>query len=197
MHGSELGAQIRAELEQIMPLVSRFTGLPTRWSGKVEMIEDAGFLGQKRFSCDILISAAVAGQPERWSTLIHEALHSVSAGYVRSDFLAIPGWEEGVIECLQRRMRPDILAELGIALPPSFFVFRETGHPYNAYIAALERIRLVLPVTREQFYVRLLATPIADRPVSVLDQIRRLPPEEQRGALMTFSASGATLKRRL
>ena len=197
MQGSELEAQVRAEIEQIMPLVSSLTGLPARWSGRIEIVPSAGFLGQKRFSCDILISESIAGQPVRWSTFIHESLHAVSAGYIREDFLAFPGWEEGVIEHLQRLLRPEILSRLGIVMPASVFAFREASHPYNAYIAALENIRSALTVSEVQFYRRLLATPIADRPASVFNQIRQLPNERQRNALAILSASNAALRIRL
>ena len=197
MQGSEREAQVRAELEQIMPVVSRLTGLPSQWSGRVELVTEADFLGQKRFSCDIFILQAVASQPERWSTLIHEALHAISAGYIRNDFLTLPGWEEGTVEQLQRLLRPQILSQLGIAVPESAFAFREINHPYNAYISALEKIRTVLRVSEVQFYQSLLATPIAGRPASVFSQVRRLPHEKQRDAFAVLSASNATLRVRL
>ena len=197
MQGSDLTTQVRAELQQIMPVVSELTGLPTRWSGRVEIVTSADFLGQKRFSCDILISDTVVNQPERWSTLLHEALHAVSTGYIRDDFLTLPGWEEGAVEQLQRLLRPEIISHLGIALPESVFAFREINHPYNAYISALEKIRIVLRVSEVQFYQRLLATPIAGRPASVFRQVRQLPHEKQRDAFAAFSASNATLRVRL
>ncbi len=57
MQGSDLEAPLRAELETIMPLVSALTGLPTRWSGVVELVDTTEFKGKKRFSCDIQIAA--------------------------------------------------------------------------------------------------------------------------------------------
>lgn len=197
MQGSDLEAQIRGEIQQIMPLVSALTGLPTRWSGRVELVENAGFLGQKRFSCDIIILQSLAGQPGRWSTLIHEALHAASAGYVREDFLALPGWEEGVVEKLQRLLRPAILSSLGVFVSEETFTFREVSHPYNAYIEVLEKIRAALSVSEVQFYQRLLTTPIAGRPALIFSQIRSLPSEVQRAALAILSASNATLRTRL
>lgn len=77
MQGRDREAQVRAELPQIMPIVS-----------------------------------SLAGQPDRWLTLIHEALHTVSTGYVRKDFSALPGWEEDIVEHLQRLFRPAILLHL-------------------------------------------------------------------------------------
>lgn len=100
MQGSDLTARTRAELEAIMPLVSALTGLPTRWSGMVELVADAGFKGKKRFACDVQLNAALASEDARWTTLIHESLHAVSAGYSLLDYQDLPGWEEGVVERL-------------------------------------------------------------------------------------------------
>src|SRR5579862_3523590 len=112
MHMDNLAEQIRAELESILPLVEELTGLVSRWSGVVELVSDAEFRGKKRFSCLIQIDIDVARQQSRWTTLIHEALHCVSAGYIASDYREYPGWEEGVVEQMQRLIRPQILARL-------------------------------------------------------------------------------------
>ena len=197
MQGRDLEAQVRVELEQIMPIVSTLTGLPARWSGRVELVENVGFLGQKRFSCDILIRKSLAGQPDRWPTLIHEALHAASTGYVRRDFLELPGWEEGVVEHLQRLFRPAILSHLGVLVSEAIFKTRESNHAYNPYIKMLEKIRAALPVSEVQFYQQLLATPIAGRPASIFKQIRSLPGETQRDALTIYSAASATLRTHL
>ena len=197
MHGSDLTAQVRAELEQIMPLLSAYTGLPTRWSGVVELVPDAGFLGQKRFSCDVLLRQPLAESPERWRTLIHEGLHAHFAGYFRAAFLGFPGWEEGVVERLQRIYRPNIHSNLGVDVSEEVFVQAEANHAHNAYIAALENLRSMLAASEVQFYQELLATPIAERPLSVLRSIRRLPAARQREAIAVFSSANAVLKVRL
>ncbi len=106
MQGSDPSAQVRAELEQIMPVVSQLTGLPARWSGRVELVTEADFKGKKRFGCDIQIATELAEQDARWATLIHESLHCHSAGYNGVDFRTYRGWEEGVVEQLQRLLRP-------------------------------------------------------------------------------------------
>src|SRR5579864_3196786 len=95
-------AQIGEELERILVVVSELTGLPSNWSGRVELPPDADFKGKKRFSCDILIRDELAREPIRWSTLIHEALYCFSAGYRRDDYHMYRGWEEAVVEQQQR-----------------------------------------------------------------------------------------------
>ena len=60
---------------------------------------------------------ALAGQDERWMTLLHEVLHSVSVGFARDDYGQGPGWEEGVVEQMQRLLRPQALARLSASVP--------------------------------------------------------------------------------
>lgn len=195
MQGSDPEVQVRAELEQIMPLVSTLTGLPTRWSGVVEIVETTEFKGKKRFSCDIQIQASLARQEARWSTLIHESLHAHSTGYNGSDYRLYRGWEEGVVEGLQRLLRPAILFHLGVVVPQADLLEADRQHPFNDRVQALEAIRQWLAVAEIVFYNQLLATPIARRPGETLAQIRRLPMPQQRDALYTYSASNAVLKK--
>ena len=72
----------------------------------------ADFKGKKRFSCDIQIQEALAKTEARWTTLIHESLHTFSSGYLREDYQAYRGWEEGVVEQLQRLLRFEVFHRL-------------------------------------------------------------------------------------
>ena len=142
-----LQTQITGELEQIRLAVEQMTGLPSRWSGTLELVPDADFKGKKPFRCDVLIHADLAGQPYRWTTLIHEMLHSVSAGYARDDYQDLQGWEEGVVEQIQRFLRPRILVQLRVSVEEETAdAFRqiEEGHAYNDFIAAIERLRVLV-----------------------------------------------------
>jgi len=195
MHGSDLEAQVRAELEQIMPLVSALTGLPARWSGVVELIETLEFKGKKRFTCDIQIQASLARQDIRWTTLIHESLHTHSAGYNGSDYRLHRGWEEGVVESLQRLSRLEIFSGLRVVVSEADLLEADRQHPFNDRIQALEAIRQCLAVPETAFYQQLLAIPIAQRPVEILGSIRRLPLPRQRDALYIYSASNTVLKK--
>ncbi len=194
MHGSDPEAQVRAELEQIMPLVSALTGLPARWSGVVELVEGANFKGKKHHTCSIQLASGLASQEARWTTLIHESLHAVSAGYSLTAYQSVPGWEEGVVEQLQRLLRGDILAHMGIAIPSTVLADLDARHRYNVYIRALEAVRSSRGTSETQFYLSLLATPLADRPTKMLMEARRLPAWQRRDALEAVSVSNATLK---
>src|SRR5579864_1594585 len=132
----DMETQIRDELQSILTIVSDITKLPSRWSGRVELVPNADFKGKKRFQCDIQIDADLAARDARWSTLIHEILHSVSAGYTPDDFQTYRGWEEGVVEQLQRLIRPEVMALLNVSVPEEVFSASEQFHQFNRYIAA-------------------------------------------------------------
>ena len=76
-----LQAQITNEIGRMVPIVEELTGLPSRWNGTVEIVPLTDFFGKKLFSCSIQIADTAAASEARWRTLIHELLHSVSAGY--------------------------------------------------------------------------------------------------------------------
>ncbi len=167
----EHAERLLRELEAVVTELGKLTGLPSRWSGRVELVPNADFKGQKRPICDIRIDSALAAQDERWSTLIHEALHSFSAGYSSTDFRNFRGWEEGVVEQLQRLYRPTILQRLGVGLEESVFYPNEREHQFNLYIAALETLRVYVdnPFSEEfDFYHDLLSLPIRERPSHVV-----------------------------
>ena len=56
----DLEARTQQELTGIVSLLTELTGLPSRWSGRVELVPDAEFKGRKRQMCDIQIDAALA-----------------------------------------------------------------------------------------------------------------------------------------
>lgn len=198
---NSIEGQIQEEIRQILEVVEERTGLPSRWNGHVELVLDADFKGKKRFSCDILIHASLAQQDSRWSTLIHEALHAVSVGYQREDYQQFRGWEEGVVEKLQRLMRPAILTTLGVTIPEERFQASEATHLYNVYIRALEEIRLALeaevgPDDEQTFYIALLSTPLRDRPGYVLGLGYQRIALPRASFIRAFSAANAILTRR-
>ncbi len=194
----EREAQVRAELQSIVAVLQELTGLPSRWSGRVEMVPRADFKGKKRFICDIQIDAALAEQDARWSTLIHEALHSLSVGYVGTDYRAFRGWEEGVVEQLQRQWRQQVLASLGIVTAVG--TFRDSERPYGSFIEALETMQRSLEASAEagdavSFYVDLLKHPIRDRPGVVLAAGYTLPITQRAQFIKSFSVANAVLTR--
>ena len=191
-----LHAQIADEVRRIVAVVEVLTQRKSRWSGHIELVESADFKGKKPFRCDILLNAFLATQLERWSTLIHEVLHTVSAGYVRDDYQDFQGWEEGVIEQLQRLFRPSILSRLQINIDESIFLFIEEDHAYNKFIAALEQLRMTVGKDQEDFYILLLQTPIRDRPALMLNLGSHLQGSARRQFIVNFSAANAALRTR-
>ena len=55
-----LHAQVTEEVRRIIDIVEDLTSLQSRWSGKVELVENADFKGKKPFRCDILLNALLA-----------------------------------------------------------------------------------------------------------------------------------------
>ena len=185
------------ELEQLAPILTELTGLPSRWNGQVELGQEEWFRGKKLFSCGIVIQAHLVNQETRWRTLIHESLHSRSAGYNSADYNALIGWEEGVVEQTQRLLRPAVLARIGVQVEEAVFREVEAAHVYNRYVDALEDLRRSLAIGQEQqmgFYMNLLATPIRDRAAFVYSLGSSLVGADRLRFLSLFSAASDRLR---
>jgi hypothetical protein len=172
------------------------TGLHSNWNGLVELVPNANFRGKKPFTCEILIDEALVNEEVRWRTLIHEALHAFSTGYTQIDFMANRGWEEGVVEQLQRIIRASVLSHLGVSVDHALFIAIEEEHAFNIYIDALESIRGVLEIEAEPFYLSLLKTPIKNRYSSLIALSRSMETMKQYAALAVLSKSNVILTRR-
>lgn len=83
--------------------------------------------------------------------LIHELLHSFSK-ITPESYQTFTGYEEGVVEKLAYRFTEAITGK-----PDQF----KTG--YGRYIKVLEGARELLEMGEEEFYTRLLQTPLEDR----------------------------------
>ena len=178
-------------------ILSALLGRPSRWSGTLRLTADPDIHGAKPFGCDIVLNEKLIGDDARWRTLIHEMLHTFSAGYQVHDYQAFRGWEEGVVEFLQRLLRPAVLAQVAPTVNEEVFLRTEADHIYNDYIAALETLRKALKREESLFYFRLLATPIRDRPAAILSQGRSLVREEDAAFVRLFSMCDAALKKRI
>ncbi len=186
--------RIRQELHDILQVLSEITSLPSNWSGTVHLVGDAGFKGQKPFNCDILLDAALVSDGLRWRTLLHEALHALSRGYVREDFENFRGWEEGPVEKLQRLLRPVVLTRLGITVDESMFRAADERHLYNRYLAVLEELQRATGIPERQFYVDLLSTPIKDRSMGIYVLSSQMPRKQRQAFLLIFSKANSVLK---
>lgn len=187
--------QLHADLELLKPLLEELTGLVSRWNGNVVMVPNAVFKGLKPYACDIRIGDRFLTEDERWTTLPHELLHSLSVGYNRIDFENNVGWEEGVVEKLQRLLRSQILLRLSVNIDPELLLRLDTGHPFNRYIEALEQIRNALATEELPFYLKLLQTPIRERYSSLLQQAMQLSAPQRLQALTTLSSANQILTR--
>lgn len=189
-----LTTQIHGELTRIVPIISELTGLLSHWNERVELVEGARYRGMKAFECDIRIRAALAHEEVRWRTLLHELLHASSVGFNGPDFRRYVGWEEGVVEQLQRLIRPTVLAALTVIVSEGVFARDEATHADNPYIAALENVRAAVSLEPLPFYIGLLSTPIRDR----FDYTLRLGgipgTPKRRRVVAALSAANAILK---
>ena len=190
----DLEARTQNELTDVILILTELTGLPSRWSGRIELVPNAEFKGRKRQMCDIQIDAALAAQDERWPILIHEALHSISAEYRGTDFQTMPGWEEGVVEYLQRHFCPVIFNRLGIPIALTDFALREQRHQYNKYIKQLDLLRQALDYDEPQFFLDLLKVSIRERPGFIFGQGNLLLDQERVRFVRLFSSANSVLK---
>jgi len=192
---NEAEIQVQQELVSLVEVLGELTGLTSRWSGEVELSQDPRASGRKPFSCRIVLNERLADQPVRWRTLIHEALHSFSAGYNMTDYQACLGWEEGVIEQTQRLLRPVVLERLGLQIDDSIFMSVEAHYSFNKYIRALERIRIALGHEEQlRFYLSLLATKIKQRQNYVFGIGNRLTRHERVAFVTVFSEANSVLR---
>ena len=156
--------ELQLNLRQIVQALEGNLGWRSRWNGEATLENGLFFAGAARYSGSIGISEMLfADHDLRWRTLIHEALHTFSPQYTHMTYLSARGWEEGVVEQMQRLLRPTILTSLGVIVSEEVNTAVERGHPYNKYIAPLEDLRLRLGDEAANFYRALLATPLPDR----------------------------------
>lgn len=187
--------QIRDELASITDVLENILGRRSRWNGEVELSDEAAAFGKARWSGGIILNRALAGSELRWRTEIHEALHLFSVGLTSTTYVELRGWEEGVVEQLQRLLRPDIFRSLNIRVPEAVFLVKEADHRYNRFIRALEELRLFLDEPSEQFYSHLLGVPLMDRPATVMAAGVLLPSDDLILFRRTFAVSFSLLRR--
>jgi plasmid stabilization system protein ParE len=169
--------EIRAELARIVEWIGRRTGLVSAWSGELRLENEVDEMGsparqgRKHRDCWIGLHIAYSGSlRRRVPVLVHEALHSFSAGYCLEDYEIGPGYEEGVVSRLTELLLPECSRELfGTTVRPAFGSYRE-------YVKALEVGRALCgsPMP-EDFYRELLGTRLALRYDTVLEKLAEYP----------------------
>jgi len=174
--------ELEISFQQTIQVLEDILGRPSRWNGKAYLARSLSFAGAAHYDGSISVSELVYAEPNlRWRTMIHEALHTFSPSYTRLEYNAAQGWEEGVVEQMQRLLRPEVLAALGITVQEAILTNAEADHQYNAYIAFLEDLRLQLRDVPFGFYRMLLSTPLPKRAL-VLRQSGIMLEEQERQA---------------
>lgn len=160
--------------DKITAEVERLTGLPSKWSGKVFVPpadKKSPWYGLKAWACDISIREDAADRiSTRYPTLIHEVLHSVSNDMLPSTYAKMVGWEEGVVEGLQRLLRPAIMKRRFPDLQLEDELFAAASDKYNGYNPWVQTLQLLakeLGVPEKRFFLDLIKTPLEDRPAYV------------------------------
>lgn len=189
-------ARVRGEVQRLTSALEQITGLKSSWNGEVELVETGGrgFRSIKPFTCQVVLAAHLHNSDERWRTLICEALHALSTGFGRSAYDRFPGWEEGINERLQRLVRDQVLADLGITLAPGVIGQADSGHPYNKYIEALEGLRELIGAEERGFYLEMLATPLPERKAALLRRGQGLAGRQHRTFLEAFPRASSILE---
>lgn len=168
-------------LTQVVGTLSELLGRPSRWTGSLELTDSLFSSGVAHLDGRIEITRAVWHQPTyRWRTVVHEALHLCSPPYTSHEYSLSRGWEEGVVEQMQRLLRQEVFRRMGIAMAEDAFAERDAAHEYNDYIRSLESLRQPLKMSPLDFYAWLLATPLSSRLIATRDAGDALPEQEER-----------------
>ena len=154
---------LQADTRHIMNFVEQETGLISRWNGDVLISDetdtngDPKFVGRKEPHCAITLHRVVLGHKDRYLTLLHEALHSVSVGMpLEERYFFWRSYEEGVVTNLTRLFAPKLAQTLGMELP----------QPTNAYPRLTDYLELFRAETgtgADEFYLTLLRMPVRTR----------------------------------
>lgn len=135
--------------------------------------------------------APLINDDARWRVLIHEALHSVAAGLNAQDYETYLGWEEATVEALQRLLRPDILARIGVSVEEALCVRAETVWRYEHYVTALREIAQEFSgLSGEEFFRTLLGVRLRDRKTYTFAWGKRAASDFERFKRVYASASG-------
>ncbi len=160
--------ELQQNIRQIVQMLESIFDRSSRWNGTVYLARSLSFAGAAHYNGSISISEIIYADPNlRWRTMLHEALHTFSPPYTRMEYNAAPGWEEGVVEQLQRLLRPQVLATLQVTVQEEALIEAERQHHYNVYIMPLEDLRQRLDDAPFNFYRLLLATPLTERAMTL------------------------------
>jgi hypothetical protein len=87
--------------------LGKIVGTPQAWSGKISWVSVKNAPDYR--GCYNPDNSIEIRTDARSNTIIHELLHSHSVGLNLKDYRLYRGWEEGVLEKLQRLVGPEVL----------------------------------------------------------------------------------------
>jgi len=145
--------QVRYELTKINEQLIAKLGDHGRWHGDVRINDnmpdaDARFLPDGTIEIKSSLYKDANGNPallkRRWRTLIHELLHGYGVPLGDIKLGEVRGWEEGIVEALQRELRQEILGKAGFTHDEPYIQQAETQWPYEPYIQPAKDLYRVL-----------------------------------------------------
>jgi hypothetical protein len=169
--GTKEIARLTDETTRVKLELERLTGLSSRWSGRVYVVETDAYLGQKEWTCAITLNRVIIRSDDRYAIQLHELIHSVSTGCNEQDFRIWPGLEEGVAELLEHALLPDIADSLGLT-------GLETELAYPGYTATLRSLFALAHVTVRDGCLTLLRVPLAEREWLVVRMVSQANPDK-------------------
>ena len=190
----ETETRVRDELAGVIGVLEDLLGRRSRWNGILQLSPERSIRGKMQWDGMVLLRADLAQEDVRWRTLIRKSLHTFSVGSTPVAYADMEGWGEGVVEQLQRLLRPRVLQSLEVTVSETVFRAVEEDHPYNKYVAAFERLRVSLGKPEEAFYTHLLSVPHGQRANDVIAQGQSLPREDFLSFRRVFSVSFSQLR---
>lgn len=188
MELTEEHSRILTELHHIQAAIELLTPLRSNWNGEIRLETIVGEKGSKPFICEIVIRPDLISKPIRWRTMIHESFHACSAGYNFHDYNANIGWEEGIVEKLERLFRKRILNTIGVEMDLTIFEAVDRNHPFDLFITPLEKIRVTMAREPDEFYLSMIRIPIRDRYARLVEMALRMYGSDRRNLLNTLSS---------
>ena len=196
--GGWLNKSLETELRLIEAALKPLLGLESNWSGVAGWTTEPGINGRKQYGCSIEIHESLRNTDSRWRVMLHEMLHAYSVGLNRTAFLQYKGYEEGVVEELQRLLRREVFAQLQVSVDESGLLEGDRSHQYNPYITELEKLRGYFETTDAiTFYRNLLEEPLANRGSYLRSEANTLTDAGRYAFKQTFLVSNVRLQRPL
>jgi hypothetical protein len=161
-----------ADTAKIVAFVEKSTGLPSRWSGKVQISQELNTLGEPKYlgrklpDCPIEYHETVIGDAEIYYVGLEEGLHSCSIIQPTEgkNLKHFTGWEEATVASCLELLKPRFRTLFSEDSSP-IMVLPDTMSPlhYREQMEVLGILRRLTNKVRSDFYFSLLRTPLVQR----------------------------------